>query len=143
MLTVAIRPSRLSHEIIERTREFVVNLPSAAIAWATDYAGVVSGRKVDKFAATGLTPLPGATVSCPGIAECPINLECRAERLIPLGTHTLILGTIAAVRVTADLVDAKGRLRIEDSGILAYAHGFYFTLGKRVGSHGWSVRKKK
>jgi len=142
MLTVAIRPSRLSHEIIERTGEFVVNLPSTAIAHATDYAGVVSGRKVDKFAATGLTPLAGEAVSCPGIAECPINLECRAERWIPLGSHSLIVGRIVCVRVTADLVDAKGRLRIEDSGILAYAHGFYFTLGKRLGHHGWSVRKK-
>ncbi|MDR1519682.1 MAG: flavin reductase family protein [Planctomycetota bacterium] len=142
MLSVSLRPSRLSHGVIAQTGEFVLNIPSRRLARQVDLCGVISGRDGDKFAAAGLTPLPIGGVSCPGVAECPVNLPCRVTQRIPLGSHDLFLARIGEVMVDADLLDRGGRFRLEAADLLCYAHSFYFALGQRLGRFGWSVRKK-
>jgi flavin reductase (DIM6/NTAB) family NADH-FMN oxidoreductase RutF len=143
MLSISVRPERYSYEIIRTTREFVVNVPSLQQARATDWCGMVSGRKVDKFARTGLTPAAALQVLCPIVLECPLNIECRVQQLLQLGSHTLFLAQVVAVQVSSVLVDAQGRLRLEKGGLLAFAHGQYFALGRSVGRFGFSVRKRK
>ena len=142
MLSISVKPGRHSHAIIAATREFVVNVPSESEARALDWCGVVSGRDTDKFAATGLTPGPALKVGCPMVRECPLNIECRVRRSLDLGSHTLFLAEVVAVQVTADLVDPKGRLRIERAGLLTFAHGHYFAVGRHLGHFGYSVRKR-
>ena len=142
MLSISVRPGRHSHGIINATREFAVNVPSAEQTKALDWCGVVSGRDADKFAATGLTPAPALKLSCPIVAECPLNIECRVRRTMELGSHTLFLAEVVAVQVTANLVDDKDRLRIDRAGLMAYAHGHYFALGRHLGHFGFSVRKR-
>jgi flavin reductase (DIM6/NTAB) family NADH-FMN oxidoreductase RutF len=142
MVSISVKPSRHSHGIIGATREFVVNVPSESEAKALDRCGVVSGRDTDKFAATGLTPAPALKVGCPIVRECPLNIECRVRKSLGLGSHTLFLAEVVAVQVTAGLVDAKGRLRIERAGLLSFAHGHYFALGRHLGHFGFSIRKR-
>jgi flavin reductase (DIM6/NTAB) family NADH-FMN oxidoreductase RutF len=142
MLSISIRPERYSHEIIRTTREFVVNVPSAGQAGAVDWCGVVSGRDEDKFAGAGLTPAPALKVRPPIVLECPLNIECRVQESLGLGSHTMFVAEVVAVQVSADLVDGKGRFRLEKCGLLAFAHGQYFVLGRRIGRFGFSVRKR-
>jgi flavin reductase (DIM6/NTAB) family NADH-FMN oxidoreductase RutF len=143
MLSISIRPERYSHEIIETTREFVVNVPSLGQARAVDWCGVVSGRSEDKFAGAELTPAPALKVGCPIVLECPLNIECRVRKSLKLGSHTLFVAEVVAVQVTSALIDAKGRLRLEKGGLLAFAHGQYFALGRCIGRFGFSVQKRK
>ena len=143
MLSISVRPERYSYEIIKTTGEFVVNVPSLRQAKAVDWCGVVSGRSEDKFAATGLTPSPALKVDCPIVAECPLNIECRVREFLVLGSHTLFVAEVIAVQVSSALIDAKGRLRLEKGGLLAFAHGQYFALGRCIGRFGFSVRKRK
>lgn len=142
MLSISVRPERHSYGILKKTGEFVVNIPTADQARVTDWCGVVSGRNEDKFAKTGLTPVPASSIRTPGVRECPLNLECRIVREIELGSHSLFLAEISAVQAASALIDDKGRLNLEDAGLLAYAHGHYFSLGKCLGHFGFSVRKK-
>lgn len=143
MLSIAVRPERYSHAIIKGTGEFVVNLPSVDQAKAVDWCGVVSGRDVDKFAGTGLTPAPGRKVACPLVMECPLNIECRIRRRLELGSHTLFLAEVVAVHVSSQLVDSRGRLNLQQAGLMAFAHGHYYALGRHLGHFGFSVRKPK
>ena len=142
MTYVSIRPQRHSHSIIKEKGEFVINLPTEAIVKATDLCGVKSGRDVDKFALAGLTAEPSNLVAAPGIAECPISLECKVREVTHLGSHDMFLADIVAVDVDPKYVDEKGALHMEKAGLLAYAHGTYFGLGKQLGTFGFSVRKK-
>lgn len=142
MTYVSIRRERFSHGIISETREFVINLPCEAIARATDLCGVRSGRDGDKFALAGLTREPSHLVAAPTIAECPVSLECRVREIIPLGSHDMFLADIVSVGVDPRFVDEKGALHMEKCGLLAYAHGAYFGLGKQLGTFGFSARKK-
>jgi len=141
MLSISVRPERYSYEIIETTREFAVNVPSLSQARTTDWCGMVSGRKVDKFAESGLTPAQALKVQCPIILECPINIECRVRQALPLGTHTMFLAEVVAVQVTSTLLDARGKFRLDKAGLLAYGLGQYFALGPVIGHFGFSVRK--
>jgi flavin reductase (DIM6/NTAB) family NADH-FMN oxidoreductase RutF len=143
MLSIAVRPERYSYGIIQATQEFAVNIPSLAQAYATDWCGMKSGRNVDKFAETGLTPAQASKVQCPIVLECPVNIECRVQQSLNLGSHTLFLAEVAAVQVSADLLDAKGKLRLEKAGLLAFAVGQYFALGRSLGRFGFSVKKSK
>jgi flavin reductase (DIM6/NTAB) family NADH-FMN oxidoreductase RutF len=143
MLSIAIRPSRHSYELVRKSREFVVNIPSVNQLRATDKCGVVSGRDVDKFATLGLTPAPARTVKAPIIAECPINLECKVHHILPLGSHALFIAEIKGVQVSSDLITKGGRLAIEQGRLIAFAHGHYFALGKLLGHFGFSVRKRR
>ncbi len=142
MLSISVRPERYSFEIIRTTREFVVNVPSQKQARAVDWCGVVSGRSEDKFAGAGLTPAPALKVRPPIVLECPLNIECRVKESLELGSHTMFVAEVVAVQVSSDLVDGKGRLRLEKCGLLAFAHGEYFVLGRRIGKFGFSVRKR-
>ena len=142
MTYVSIRPERYSHDIIAEKGEFVINLPCEAIVKATDLCGVKSGREVDKFELAGLTAEPSNVVQAPGIAQCPISLECKVREITKLGSHDMFLADIVAVDVDPKFVDEKGALHLEKAGLLAYAHGSYYTLGKALGTFGFSVRKK-
>jgi len=142
MLSISVRPERYSFEIIRTTHEFVVNVPSLKQARAVDWCGMVSGRSEDKFAGAGLTPALAQKVHPPIVLECPLNIECRVKESLELGSHTMFVAEVVAVQVSADLVDGKGRLRLEKCGLLAFAHGEYFVLGRRIGKFGFSVRKR-
>ena len=143
MLSISVRPERYSHGLIVETGEFVVNLPATDMAWAVDYCGVASGRDVDKWAETGLTPVPIGGVSCPAVEEAPIAMACRVTQRVPLGSHDMFLATVEEVAVTSDLLDKAGKFRLDRAGLLCYAHGDYYALGRKKGHFGWSVRKKK
>ena len=133
MLGISVRPERYSYHMIKASGEFVVNLTTETLTRAADYCGVRSGRDVDKFKEMHLTPLPSREISAPGIAESPVNIECRARQIIPLGSHHLILADVAAVSVSEEYLDARGSFRLNDE---------YFLLGKRLGSFGYSVAKR-
>lgn len=143
MLSISVRPERFSYEIIRTTGEFVVNVPSPRLGRETDWCGVVSGREEDKFAASGLTPGRALKLRTPIVTECPINIECQVKKSLELGSHTLFIAEVVAVQVSSDLIDDKGRFRIEKGGLLVFAHGQYFELGRRLGKFGFSVRKQK
>ena len=141
MLSISVRPERYSHAIIQATHEFVVNIPSPRQAKVVDWCGTVSGRNVDKFADTGLTPAKALKVQCPIITECLLNIECRVQKFLKLGSHTMFVAEVVAVQVSSTLLDTKGRLRLEKGSLLAFAHGQYFELGRCLGHYGFSVRK--
>ncbi len=143
MVSVSIRRERYSHAVIQETGEFVINLTTAALAKAADFCGVRSGRDIDKFKETGLTPCPSKEVQCPGIAESPVNIECRVTEIKSLGSHDLFLADVLNVGVDVSLLDSAGSLQLGRSGLVAYSHGGYFELGRQLGSFGYSVRKKE
>ena len=141
---ISLRPERLSYGIISRTGEFVINLTTKALARATDWCGVRSGREHDKFAEMGLTPVASRAVQAPAIAEAPVSIECRVRQVLPLGSHDMFLADVVNVLVDARYVDERsGRLDLERAGMMAYCHGEYFRLGDVIGHFGWSVRKRK
>ena len=139
---ISLRPERYSYEIIRETGEFVINLSTQALARAADFCGVRSGRQVDKFEKMGLTALPASAVSAPLLGESPLSLECRVFQTIELGSHTMFLADIVAVDVEDALVDEKGKLHLERADLISYAHGEYFALGRKLGTFGYTVRKK-
>ncbi len=143
MLTVSVRKERFSHSLISESGEFAVNLVTEKLVRAADFCGVKSGRETDKFDACGLTRERANLVRCPLVAESPLSLECRVRSVTPLGSHDLFLAEILCADVAAELVDGGGKLHLESAGLAAYAHGEYFALGKKLGSFGFSVRKKK
>ena len=140
---ISLRKTRFSYDIIKAAGEFVINLTPTALVRACDFCGVRSGRAVDKFAACGITPAPGFAVAAPLVAECPVALECRVTDVIPLGSHDMFLADIVSVDVEESLVAPGGRLALEKAGLLAYVHGHYYALGKKIGSFGFSVKKRK
>ena len=142
MTYVYVRPERYSYGLIKETGEFVINLTTDRLVWNADFCGVKSGRDVDKFALPGLTAIAASEVSAPMIEESPVNIECRVERSMLLGSHEMFLAKIIAVNVSEKLLDAKGVLHLEKAGLAATAHGKYFTLGRQVGSFGYSVKKR-
>ncbi len=143
MVSISIRPERYSYGIIEKTREFVINLPTGALCRMTDYCGVKSGRDVDKFRTLGLTPQESVHVQAPGIAECPVNIECKVTEILPLGSHHMFLAEVQGVSVAEDLMDDKGGLHLERADLIAYSHGTYVRLGQEIGRFGYSVRRKR
>lgn len=140
---VSIRPSRYSHEIISKTKEFVINVPNLPLLKATDFCGVKSGRDIDKFKACGLTPEKCDFVEAPQIKEAPISLECKVLSVQTYGTHDMFLAEVLAVHVDDEYISDKGALNLQKANLIAYAHGFYFALGKKLGKFGFSVEKKK
>ena len=140
---VSIRPSRYSHEIISKTKEFVINVPNLPLAKATDFCGVKSGRDTDKFKVCNLTAAKCEKIDAPQILEAPISLECKVIDVKTFGTHDMFLAEIVAVDVDDKYINQNGALDIEKAGLIAYAHGFYYTLGRKLGKFGFSVEKKK
>lgn len=142
MVSISVRPERYSYHMIEETGEFVVNLTTKSLAYATDYCGVRSGRDTDKWREMKLTPLKGEHVRAPMVAESPVNLECRVMQRLELGTHTMFLAKVLAVHVDERYLDAGGSLHLHDAGLLVYSHGRYFGIGKELGTFGYSVRNR-
>ena len=140
---VSVRPSRFSHGLIRQNGEFVINVAPSKLVRSVDRAGVITGKDIDKFEACGLRRTPSVAVSCPTVADCPIALECKVTDVVSLGTHDMFIADIVAVTVDDSVIDEEGKLRIEKAGLMAYAHGTYFELGKKIGTFGFSVRKKK
>lgn len=140
---VSIRPSRHSYEMIKKSGEFVINLTTAQLLRAADFCGVHTGKKVDKFERCRLQKESANEVGCPLIAQSPLALECRVTDVIPLGSHDMFLADIVAVDVDETLLDKDGKLHLERAGLVAYAHGAYYELGRQLGTFGYSVAKKK
>ena len=142
MVSISVRPSRYSYKMIEDTGEFVINLTNESLVKACDYCGVVSGRDVDKFKKTGLTPIPMEHVRAMGIGESPVNMECRVTEKRELGSHTMFIAEVVGVTVDDSYMDETGKFHINESGLVMYSHGEYFALGKNLGKFGFSVKKK-
>ena len=142
MLSISVRKERYSYDILKETGEFVVNLVTKDLVFATDYCGVKSGRDTDKFKEMKLTPLPSQHISAPGIAESPLNLECRVKQVVELGSHDMFLAEIVGVTVDDRYMDEKGTFHLNDAKLVSYSHGTYFALGEELGTFGYSVRKK-
>lgn len=142
MLSVSIRKERHSHDIISETGEFVVNLTTEELCYATDYCGVKSGRDVDKFKEMHLTAEKSSKVKAPLIEESPVNLECKVVDVKELGSHDMFIAQVVAVHVDEKYLDDKGRLDLGKANLITYSHGEYFGLGKKLGKFGYSVEKK-
>ncbi len=140
MLSVAIRPTRHSHQLVNAAREFVVNVPRAAQLTEVDLAGVWSGAEHDKFADLGLTATPASRVAAPLIEECPINIECVVRHQMALGAHDLYLAEIVAVQYDEEVLDAHGRVQTRKLTPIAYVEGEYWSLGERIGVYGGAAK---
>ncbi|MCX6371944.1 MAG: flavin reductase family protein [Actinobacteria bacterium] len=140
MLSVAIRPTRHSHGLVNAAREFVVNIPRADQVAAVDLAGVWSGVEHDKFAELGFTARPASQVAAPLIEECPLNIECVVRHQLDLGAHDLYLAEIVAVHYDEELIDSRGRLKTAALHAMAYVDGEYWSLGERLGSYGQAAK---
>ena len=143
MTYVSIRPSRHSYNIIKERGEFVINLMTEKLAYACDYCGVKSGRDIDKFAEMKLTAKKGEKVDAPIIYESPVNIECKVKQIIPLGTHDMFLAEVVSVQVSDEYLDETGKFHFDKAKPICYSHGAYYGLGKKLGTFGYSVRKKE
>lgn len=144
MTYISVRKERYSHDIIAETGEFVINLTTEKLAFATDWCGVKSGRDYDKFSQQNLTAAASNKVSCPSIGESPINIECRVTEIKELGSHDMFLAEIVSVSCGEELMDDKGEIHLEKAGLLAYSHGHYFPVSSsEIGRFGYSVMKPK
>lgn len=143
MLYISVRPERYSYNLIKEKGEFVVNLTTKDLAFATDFAGVRSGRDVDKFETLNLTKEKGYEVSCPMIKESPVNIECKVVEIKELGSHNMIIAKVLCTDVDSSYLDEKGKFCLEDCDLISYSHGQYYNLGENIGKFGYSVQKKK
>ena len=142
MLSISIRPERLSYEYIKETMEFTVNLPSIDMTKAVDYCGVRPGRKFDKIKEMNFTMREGTNVDVSYIDECPISIECKVKSIIPLGTHDLFIADVVGSHIDKDLIDEKGKIHFEEANLITYCHGEYFKMDtKALGKFGYSVAK--
>ena len=143
MAYISVRKERHSYDMIKETGEFVINLPSEELVRAVDYCGCTSGLKVDKFKKMNLTAGKSSKISAPSIEEAPVSIECKVTRIVPLGTHDMFMVEVLAINVDEKYIDEKGSFHMDDVKLLAYSHGEYYSLGKKLGKFGWSVKKKK
>lgn len=143
MCYISVRPERRSYELIRSSMEFVINLTTEGLAYATDWCGVRSGRNYKKFEELHLTAGKASVVSAPIVEESPLNIECRVKEIIPLGSHDMFIAEVLHIKADSKYFDAQsGKWRLEDALPLVYLHGAYFGLGKKIGKFGWSVEKK-
>lgn len=143
MVSISVRPERHSYHMIRESGEFVINLTTEELVRAADYSGVRSGRDEDKFEEMRLTPLKASRVAAPLIGESPVNIECRVEQVLELGSHHMFLASVLAVDVDESWMNEKGKLELNKAGLAVYSHGEYFALGKRLGTFGYSVKRRK
>ena len=143
MLSISVRPERHSYNIIKETGEFVVNLTTEELAFACDYCGVTSGRDVNKDEKLNLTPLKMQNVNAPGIAESPVNIECKVREIKELGSHHMFIADVVGVTVDDKYMDEKNKFNINETGLVMYSHGEYFAMGEKLGKFGYSIQKKK
>ncbi len=140
---ISVRPSRYSYDFIMQNREFVINLTTEELAKTADLCGIYTGKKIDKFKKYGLTPIPATKIDCPMIAESPMSFECKVTDVIPLGSHTMFLADILCVNVDENLIDKDGKLCLDKAKLCAFAHGEYYSLGRKIGNFGFSVAGKR
>ena len=140
---ISVRPTRYSYEMIKEKGEFVINLTPSQLVKEADYCGIYTGKKVNKFEKCKLTKIKGTQVDAPMIEECPISIECKVTDIIPLGSHDMFMADIVAINVDENLFDKEGKMHFEKANLVAYAHGEYYELGKKIGKFGFSTNKKK
>lgn len=143
MVSISVRPERYSYDMIQKTGEFVINLTTKELVFATDYCGVVSGRDVDKWAKTGLTKVAGECVNVPYVQESPVSIECKVRSVEELGSHHMFLADVVAVHCDDAYMDEKNGFHLEKANPLVYSHGQYYATGEYLGKFGYSVQKKK
>ncbi len=140
---IAVRPTRYSYDIIDKTGEFVINLVPSTLAKECDLCGVKSGSEVNKWELCNLHEQKATAVKAPMIEECPVSIECKVREKLALGSHDVFIADILAVNVDSSLLDENGKIRLWKAGLMAYSHGSYYTMGRHLGDFGWSVKKKK
>ena len=143
MVSISVRKERFSHDIIKNSGEFVINLVTEELAYATDYCGVKSGKNTDKFKDMKLTPISVEGVSAPAIAESPLSLACKVKEIKELGSHDMFIAEVVGVTVDEKYMNKNGKFELNSSKLVTYSHGEYFGLGKKIGKFGYSVKKKK
>lgn len=143
MVSISVRPERYSYPILKDTGEFVINLTTKELAYATDYCGIKSGRDVDKFKEMNLTPLPGEQVKAPLIGESPVNIECKVRWIMPLGSHDMFIADVVAVHADEKYMDEQHKFHLEKAEPIVYSHGAYLVCGEQLGSFGYSVKSVK
>lgn len=144
MCYISVRKERHSYEIIRKNREFVINLTTQELAFATDWCGVRSGREYKKFEQMHLTPGESKVVKAPIVQEAPISIECKVKEVVPLGSHDMFIAEVVNVQADDRFLDPQtGKFDMEKAGLMVYAHGGYYGLGEKIGKFGWSVEKKK
>lgn len=142
MCYISLRPERHSYDIIKRNLEFVINVTTKDLSFATDWCGVKSGKQFDKFKEMNLTPGKAAIVGAPIIEESPLCIECRVKEILPLGSHHMFISDVVNVKADEKYIDpSTGKFDLAKSGIIAYSHGFYYSLEEQLGRFGWSVKK--
>lgn len=142
MVSISVRPERYSYDMIRNTGEFIINLTTKDLVFATDYCGVVSGRDVDKWKEMGLTKVMGTNVNVPYIKESPVNIECKVRSVEELGSHHMFLADVVAVHCDDAYMDEKNTFHLENAQLLVYSHGQYFATGEYLGKFGYSIQKK-
>ena len=142
MVSISVRPERYSYQILKDTGEFVINLTTRDLCFATDFCGVKSGRDRDKFKEMHLTALPASIVKAPLIGESPVNLECQVTEVKALGSHDMFMAKVVAVHADEKYMDENHKFHLDWADPITYSHGTYFTLGENLGTFGYSVRKK-
>ncbi len=140
---ISVRPTRYSYQLIKENREFVINLTTKQLAKATDWCGVKTGSKVDKFKEMRLHKEKANYVKCPMIQESPVSIECRVKEIQELGSHHMFIADVLAINADEKYIDEKGAFDISKCDLIAYANGHYYQLGKKVGKFGFSVQKKR
>ena len=140
---ISVRPSRYSHGIIKKSGEFAINLTTRDLVRSADWCGVYTGAKVDKFSRCRLTKEPANEIGCPLIAESPLSLECRVTDVISLGSHDMFLAEVVSVQVSDEFLDETGKFHFDKAKPICYSHGAYYGLGKKLGTFGYSVKKKE
>ena len=144
MCYISVRPERHSYNIIKSRGEYVINLTTKSLAFATDWCGVKSGSRYNKFIEMGLTPVPASKVNAPMIQESPVNIECVVKDIIELGSHHMFISEVVAINADEKYIDGEtGLFRLNDSVPVCYSHGKYYETGKLIGKFGFSVEKKK
>lgn len=141
MVSISVRPERHSYSMIRETGEFVINLTTEKLAYATDYCGVKSGRDINKWEKMGLTPVSGQCVKAPMVKESPVNIECRVTDVKELGSHHMFLAEVAAVHAQDAYMDETGKFDLAKASPIVYSHGTYYMLGRPLGKFGYSVKK--
>jgi flavin reductase (DIM6/NTAB) family NADH-FMN oxidoreductase RutF len=142
MVYISVRPERHSYGIIKKNMEFVINLTTEKLVKAADFNGVKSGKDINKFEESFLTPIPARKINTVIIGESPVNIECKVTQIIPLGSHDMFIAEVVGIDVDEKYIDPeKNTLRLDKANLIAYSHGFYYLLGKRLGKFGYSVMK--
>ena len=143
MVYISVRPTRYSYNIIKESGEFVINLTTENLAYATDWCGVKTGAQVDKFKEMNLTKEPAKFVKCPMIKESPVSVECKVKEIKELGTHHMFVAEVLGINADEKYIDEKGAFDISKCDLIAYSNGNYYSLDKKIGRFGYSVQKNK